>query len=267
MIASRVGPVEGDLAVAQEHGPSADAVDRGRVVGDEDDRATALLELEDLPEALALELLVAHGEDLVQQQHVDLEMRGDRETEPHVHPRRVRAHRDVDEALQLREGDDLVHVPPDVLALEAENGAVQVDVLAARELRVEAGAELEQRADAALDGNGAGGRLDDPRDEPEQRRLPGAVAADQPDRLAGRDARRDVAQRPDVRPPRATPRDEQLLERANGLRVDAEAAAGAVDLDGARLRHALEGSAAARRTMPARTRTKAGSAFGISIRS
>ena len=231
MIASRVGPSNATSPSRRSTARAQMPVDRGRVVGDEDDRAAALLELEDLPEALALELLVADGEDLVQQQHVDLEMRGDRETEPHVHPRRVRAHRDVDEALQLREGDDLVHVPPDVLALEAEDGAVQVDVLAARELRVEAGAELEQRADAALDGNGAGGRLDDPRDEPEQRRLPGAVAADQPDRLAGRDARRDVAQRPDVRPTRATPRDEQLLERADGLRVDAEAAAGAVDLD------------------------------------
>ena len=62
-------------------------------------------------------------------------------------------------------------------------------------------------------------------------------------------------------------RDEQLLQRAYGLRVDAEAAARAVDLDGAGLRHALDGSAAARRTMPARTRMKAGSAFGISIRS
>ena len=65
----------------------------------------------------------------------------------------------------------------------------------------------------------------------------------------------------------AAPRDEQLLQRPHGLRVDAEAAAGAVDLDGARLRHALDGSAAARRTMPASTRMNAGSAFGISIRS
>ena len=142
--------VERDLAVAQQHRPPAEAVDGRGVVGDEDDRAAALLELEDLPEALALELLVADGEHLVEQQHVDVEVRGDREAEPHVHARRVRPHGHVDEPLELREGDDLVHVPPDRLALQAEDGAVEVDVLAARELGVEAGAELEQRADAAL---------------------------------------------------------------------------------------------------------------------
>ena len=98
------------------------------------------------PEALALELLVADGEHLVQQQHVDVEVRSDREAERRVHARRVRPHRHVDEPLELREGDDLVHVPPDRLALQAEDRAVEIDVLAARELGVEAGAELEQRA-------------------------------------------------------------------------------------------------------------------------
>ena len=76
---------------------------------DEDDRPAALLELEDLAEALALELLVADREHLVEQQHVGLEVRRDREAEPHVHPRRVRADREVDEPLELGEGDDLVH--------------------------------------------------------------------------------------------------------------------------------------------------------------
>ena len=124
-------------------------------MGDEDDRAAALLELEDLPEALALELLVADGEHLVEQEHVDVEMRGDREAEPHVHARRVRPHRHVDEPLELRERDDLVHVPPDGLALQAKDCAVEIDVLAARELGVEAGAELEQRADAPFHRDGA----------------------------------------------------------------------------------------------------------------
>ena len=68
----------------------------------------ASLKREDPAEALPLERLVADGEDLVEQQDVGIEERGDREAEPHRHPRRVRAHRPVDRVLELGEGDDLV---------------------------------------------------------------------------------------------------------------------------------------------------------------
>src|SRR5207248_2114801 len=44
--------VELEPALAQEHGPLTEPLDRRRVVGDEHDRPAALLELEDLPEAL-----------------------------------------------------------------------------------------------------------------------------------------------------------------------------------------------------------------------
>ena len=139
--------VEGDAALAQEHRALAETLDRGRVVRDEHDRAAAALELEDLAEALALEGLVADGEHLVEQQDVRFEMRRDREAEAHVHPRRVRAHRQVDELLELRERDDLVELLADVRALEPVDRAVQEDVLAPGEVGMEAGAELEQRAD------------------------------------------------------------------------------------------------------------------------
>ena len=91
----------------------AEPLDRRRVVRDEHDRAAGLLELEDLAEALALERLVADREHLVEQQHLGLDVRGDREAETHVHPRRVRAHRQVDEVLEPGERDDLVELLAD----------------------------------------------------------------------------------------------------------------------------------------------------------
>src|SRR4051794_20932896 len=78
--------VEVDDAVPQQESSVAQALHRGCVVRHEYDRAAALLELEDLSEALALKLLVADGEHLVEQQYVGVDMRRDRETEPHVHP-------------------------------------------------------------------------------------------------------------------------------------------------------------------------------------
>ena len=55
----------------------------------------------------------------------------------------------------LGELDDLVELAADLRRAHAEDGAVEEDVLAAGQLGVEAGADLEQRADAAADADPA----------------------------------------------------------------------------------------------------------------
>ena len=140
-------------------------------MGDEDDRAAALLELRDATEALALKRFVADCEHLVEEQDVGVEKCRDREPEAHVHPGRVRSYRPVDGVLQLGERDDLVEPLPDLGSAQALHRAVEEHVLAPREVGMEAGAELEQAADAPARGHAPASRLDDPRDEPQQRRL------------------------------------------------------------------------------------------------
>ena len=75
----------------------------------------------------------------------------DGEAEPHVHARRIGLDRRVDELAQLGEVDDLVEAILDLALGEAEHDAVDEDVLAAGDLGMEAGAELDQRGDAPLD--------------------------------------------------------------------------------------------------------------------
>ncbi len=53
------------------------------------------------------------------------------------------------ELLELGEADDLLEVLVDVRTAEAVDRCVQVDVLHARELGMEAGPDLEQGADVA----------------------------------------------------------------------------------------------------------------------
>ena len=107
-------------------------------VGHEQDGAPLLLELLDPVEALALEALVAHGQHLVDHQDVGVDVHGHGEAEPHVHARGVELHRPVDELLELGEVDDGVEGLVDLALGHAEQRAVEVDVLPAGQVLLEA---------------------------------------------------------------------------------------------------------------------------------
>ena len=116
----------------------------------EQDRLAAAPELAELVEALVREALVADRQHLVDEQHVGIDVDRHGEAETHVHAGRVGLHRRVDEILQLRELDDLVEAPRDLALRQAEHDAVDEDVLAAGDLGMKAGAQLDQRGDAAV---------------------------------------------------------------------------------------------------------------------
>ena len=136
------------------------------------------LELLHPVEALLLEALVADGEHLVDEQDVGLDVDRHGEAQTDVHARRVVLHLVVDELLELGELDDLVEALADLPARQPEQRAVQVDVVPAGELGLEARAELQHRRELAADDDLAGGRLQDAGDALEQRRLARAVPAE-----------------------------------------------------------------------------------------
>ena len=117
--------------------------------------AALLLEPGDATEALALERLVAHGEDLVEEQDVGIQERSDGEAETDGHSGRVGAYGPVDRVLELCESNDLVEPLPDVRAAEPVDRTVQEDVLAPREIGMEPGSELEERSDPPFRANAA----------------------------------------------------------------------------------------------------------------
>ncbi len=128
----------------------AELLDLAEAVADEHDRAAVLAELLDLLHAATLERLVADREDLVDEQDLGFDVGGDGEPEPDGHARRVVLHRRVDELLEPGERHDVVEASGDLLARHPEDRAVQVDVLDAGQLGVEAGAELEQGGEAPV---------------------------------------------------------------------------------------------------------------------
>src|SRR5213596_2698179 len=105
-------------------------------------------------------------------------MRGDGEREPDVHPGAVALDRRVEKPLDLGERDDFVEPRRHFSLRHAEQRAVEMHVLAAGQVRMESGADLEQRCDAAADPRLAGGWFGDSAEDLEQRALAGAIAAD-----------------------------------------------------------------------------------------
>src|SRR5699024_7646831 len=130
--------VEDGTALAQHDDPGAELLQHLQLVGDHDHGAPGLLQLPDALEALALERLVADREDLVDQEDVRLGVHSDGEGQAQEHARAVVLHVRVDELLDLAEGNDLVEPRVDLLTGHAQDRAVEVDVLAAREIGVEA---------------------------------------------------------------------------------------------------------------------------------
>ena len=78
-----------------------------------------------LAETFLLKRGVADREHFVDQEDVRLQVRGDREGEPHVHAAAVAFDRRVEEPLDLGEGHDLIELAGDLGPAHAEDGAVE----------------------------------------------------------------------------------------------------------------------------------------------
>ena len=142
-------------------------------------RAAVLLGgLAHLGQTLFLELHVADGQDLVHDHDLAVQMGSDAESQLDVHAAGVALDRGVDEVPDLGELDDLFHFGVDLGAGHAQNGTIEVDVLAARHLGVETGADFQHRGHAAVQVNIAGGRGRHVGQQLEQRGLARAVGAD-----------------------------------------------------------------------------------------
>ena len=87
-------------------------------------------------------------------------MGGDGEGEADLHAARIALDRRVQEFVDAGEIDDGIELAVDLAPRHAQNGAVEIDVFAAGELGVEAGADFQQAAHAAvqLDAPAAGRR-------------------------------------------------------------------------------------------------------------
>jgi len=167
------------------------------LMADENDCAAAAGNVLHFAEAFFLEGGVADGEDFVDEEDFGFEMRGDGEGQPHAHAAAVMLEGRVDEAFDFGEGDDFVELAPNLGLAHAQDRAAEENVFAAGQLRMKAGADFEQAADAPVEFRAPHGGPRDARQQFEQRGFARSVSADQADDFALLDLEGNVADGPD----------------------------------------------------------------------
>jgi hypothetical protein len=137
-----------------------------------------------LAQALLLKLGIPNRQDFIHHQDLRIQMSSDGKGQADVHAAGVALDGGIDELLDFGKSDDLVELAAHFVFAHAHDGAVEVDVLAAGELGVKAGADFEQAGDAAFDLDLAGSGGGDARQDLEQGALARAVAADDAEHFA-----------------------------------------------------------------------------------
>lgn len=135
----------------QPDGALADFLHLIITVADEQDCGSAFHQLFHSCLALLLELVVAHGEDLVHHQNVRADLRGDGKAQPGDHTGGIVLDRHVDELPQLGKVHDFLEICVHKLPVVAHDGAVHINILPGGQVHVKARAQFNQGGNGAID--------------------------------------------------------------------------------------------------------------------
>src|SRR5580658_6331721 len=122
----------------------AEAADLCHLMTDKYNSAASFGNVSHFTQTFLLELQVADGEHLINQQNFRFQMRGDGKRQAHLHAAAVMFERSVKKAFNFSEGDDLVKFAGDLSLPHSENCAAQVNILAPRKLRMESGSDFQE---------------------------------------------------------------------------------------------------------------------------
>ena len=126
-------------------------------------------------------------------------MHGDGESQADIHAGGVGLDRLINELADSGELHDAIEARINLAPAETEHDAVDVDVLAAGDLRMEPRTELNERSDSSAHPYDAAARLENAGDDFQQRRFAGAVPSNDSKCLAALDDEGDITERGDAR--------------------------------------------------------------------
>src|SRR5215470_17441310 len=148
-------------------------------------------------------------------------MDSDGEAQAHLHAGAIGAQRAINKVFQLRKRHDGIKAFTHLAPRQTRNDRTDKHVLTSCQLRMETGAQIEQRANLAVDFDDTVIRSSDAANEPEQGRFSRAICSDNANHAPRGNAETHVTQRPKAfywpGPTQATK--QRLLERPGTLRV------------------------------------------------
>ena len=186
----------------------------------------------DLAHASLAEIDVADRERFIHHQNLGVKVDRDGEGQANDHAAGISLDGLVDEVADLRERFDFGKAAIHFLGGETQNRAIQIDVVAAGEFRIESGAEFEQRGDASVDGGGPGGGLKNSGADLQQGALAGSVFADDTERLAAAHFEGNVAKGPVIGVKAAAIESREFLQTVAGRGINRVALGDARKFDG-----------------------------------
>src|SRR6266481_1511184 len=164
---------------------------------DEDDCASCAGDITHLAEAFFLEMYVADGQDVIQEENLLLAMSIDSEGQADVQAGGVVLYGGVNEFFEFGEGHDFIELTLDLRFAHAEDGAGEKSVLPPGQLRMKTCPHFQQRPDPPVNLRPACGGPRNSRQNLQQRRLASPIPPDQPEHFAFAHLQRHVFQRPE----------------------------------------------------------------------
>ena len=148
--------------------------------------------------AFFLKDMIPYAQYLVDDKDFGVHVHGHGKAKARIHAGRVAFDRGIDEIPETREFHNFVELLPDLVFLHPEDRAVEKNILAAGEVRMETGAHFDESRHDAMADYAPFGRIHYPRQHLEDGALPGAVHPYDPEGLSFGNLERDVFQRPEL---------------------------------------------------------------------
>ena len=144
---------------------------------------------------------IAHRHDLVDEQHLGLQVRGDGEAKPGLHPHGIGPDRLFDVFTKFTERDDVLHAFGHFTVGQPEDASVEFDVLSAAQVALESRANARQQHAPASGFDGACIRPVNAGNQAQDGRFSGTVRSDDAEDFSVLDLEVDVVERPEAASP------------------------------------------------------------------
>ena len=170
--------------------------------------------------ALLRENDIPHGQSLINDQDIRVNMRNDGECQAHHHTAGIGFHRLINRLSDIGKCRNLLISGVDLAFCESQQGRVHIDILFSRKLRRETASKLQKRRYSAMDRHFSGSRLQRIGENLKQSAFPGSVHSDDSETLSGFHAEGNIVKRAEFTVEMPCPAEQSLHQAMHRSGID-----------------------------------------------